>query len=97
MFKTYVISILQFPMKATQIPKFYMKKVNSLVYPFIWNSKREKVARNIVNLPYDRGGLNMTDIKTRCKANLILKIYNIERNLNQPWAMLYTYWLGITL
>ena len=74
-----------------------MKKVNSLVYPFIWNSKREKVARNIVNLPYDRGGLNMTDIKTRCKANLILNIYNIERKLNQPWAMLYTFWLGITL
>ena len=74
-----------------------MKKVYSLVYPFIWNSKREKVARNIVNLPYDRGWLNMTDIKTRCKAKLILNIYNIERKLNQPLAMLYYYWLDLTL
>ena len=95
--KTYVINILQFPMRAFHIPKFYVKKVNSLVYPFIWNSKREKVARDIVNLPYDRGGLNMTDIKTRCKANMIINICNIERKLNQPWAMLYTYWLGISL
>ena len=28
---------------------------------------------------------------------MIVNICNIESKLNQPWAMLYTYWLGITL
>ena len=97
MLKTYVISILQYCMRAFPLPKLYERKINSILYPFIWNSKREKLARNIINLPYDRGGLNMTDINLRSVANIIQIISKVEQKSEQPWAALYIYWLGLTL
>ena len=97
MLKTYVISILQFPLRAFLIPKGYDKKINGILYPYIRNSKREKIARNIINQTYDNGGLAMIDITLRSVANVLQNIANIEQKLNQPWALLHIYWFGIIL
>ena len=36
MLKTYVISILQYPMRAFNLPKGFDRKINALLYPYIW-------------------------------------------------------------
>ena len=97
MLKTYVISILQYPMRAFNLPKGFDRKINPLLYPYIWNSKREKLARRIINQSYENGGLMMTDIILRNHANTLINIANIELKSEQPWAALYIYWIGITL
>ena len=97
MLKTYVISILQFPLRAFLIPRGYDKKINGILYPFIWNSKREKIARDIINQTYENGGLAMIDITRRSIANILQNVANIEQKLNQPWALLYIYWFGLIL
>ena len=97
MLKTYVISILQYVMRAFSLPKNYVKKFNALLYPYIWNSKREKLARNIINQPVELGGLAMINIEIRNQANMLTNLRNIELKINQPWALLYVYWLGIQL
>ena len=97
MLKTHVISILQYSMRAFDLPKGFDKKIYALLYPYIWNSKREKLARRIINQSYDNGGLMMTDIILRNHANTLINIANIELKSKQPRAALYIYWIGITL
>ena len=89
MLKTYVISILQYPMRAFDLPKGFDKKFNALLYLYIWSSKREKLAQRIINQSYDKGGLMMTDIVLRNHLNTLINIANIELKINQPWAALY--------
>ena len=84
-------------MRAFDLPKGFDKKFNALLYQYIWNSKREKLARKIINQSYDNGGLMTTDIVLRSHVNMLINIANTELKLNQQWAALYIYWLGITL
>ena len=97
MLKTYVISILQYVMRAFSLPKNYVKKFNALFYLYIWNSKREKLARYIINQPVELDGLAMINIEIRNQANMLTNIRNIKLKINQPWALLYVYWFGIQL
>ena len=41
-----------------------IKRINTIVYNFIWNSKTDKVKRQIVQLDYCDGGLRMLDFET---------------------------------
>jgi len=58
----------------------FFKEVESLFYQFLWNSKVERIKRNMMIAPYHEGGLNMLDI--RCQ-NQALKLKWIERLINQ--------------
>jgi len=40
-----------------------MKEIKSILYEFLWDSKPEKIARNIIIQDYPNGGLKMIDIE----------------------------------
>ena len=46
------------------IPDIYHKEIEKKCYKFIWNGKPEKVKRNLIINSYERGGLQMIDIKS---------------------------------
>ena len=48
---------------AVSIPDHVIKTVNMLLYEFVWKGKRDKVKRDVIIQNYDRGGLNMVDLK----------------------------------
>ena len=63
------------------MPTNFAEKVNDVCFKFIWNFKPDKVKRQTIVLPVDKGGLNMVDftildkflkaawVKRFCKAD----------------------------
>ena len=83
----YVASILP-------VPDDVIKKVNSIIFKFLWDGK-DKVRRTIVINSVNEGGLNMTDFESQIhalKAAWIPRLYDKDNNLNQ---IPYFYFQGI--
>ena len=57
----YVASILTLPDNA------YIKKIQRLIYNFIWN-KTERIKRNVLIGTITKGGLSIVDIESKLKA-----------------------------
>ena len=93
----YVISLVQYQIKAFAIPGRYLRQMNMLMFKYVWNSRWEKKERKILVRSVNNGGLNMIDLKTRREADIISQIISIPQNMNQPWARLYVYWFGLLL
>ena len=66
----YALSSL--PNPATQT----VKRIEMLMYDFIWDGKPEKIKRDILTMGYESGGLNMIDLDNFIKS---LKICWIKR------------------
>ena len=64
-----------------------VKRINSILFNFLWSGKKYRIKRDIVFLPREMGGLGMTDLNCLLKAK---RISWITRTLldasNQNWA-----------
>ena len=67
--KTFGISLFIYIMQSIGISDEKLKKINTIIYRFIWNPRAEeskkvteKIKRVVVNKSYENGGLNMIDI-----------------------------------
>ena len=95
--KRYVISLVQYQIKAFAIPGRYLRKMNMLMFKYVWNSRWEKIERKILVRSLNNGGFNMIDLKKRREAYIFSQINSIPQNMNQHWACLYVYWFGLLL
>ena len=95
--KTYIIGLIQYHIKAFELPNRYLRKMNILMFKYIWGSNYEKISRKALTRSIENGGMAMIDLKSRRIADIINQITNINNNLNQPWACLYIYWFGLSL
>ena len=59
--KTLAISKLVYNTSVLKVPPNFAEKVNDICFQFIWNYKPDKVKRQTIVLPVDKGGLNMVD------------------------------------
>ena len=59
--KTLVISKLVYNTSVLKVPQNFAEKVNDICFKFIWNFKPDKVKRQTIVLPVDKGGLNMVN------------------------------------
>ena len=50
------------------MPPNFAEKVNDICFNFIWNFKPDKVKRQTIVLPVDKGGLNMVDFTILLKS-----------------------------
>ena len=46
----------------------FMNRVKNKMYKFIWNNKRDKIKRTIMNQEYKLGGCKMIDINVQNNA-----------------------------
>ena len=54
-----------YPMTVLQNPdKSYIKSIQSIFYDFLWDSKPDKIAHNLIIQDYPDGGLKMCRITT---------------------------------
>ena len=56
-----------------------IKKIDTLIFNFLWGSKRDKVKREVIKRKKDEGGLGLFDFSdylTSMKMNIIKKILN---------------------
>ena len=76
-----------------EISDFYIKRIESCLYAFIWNGKNDKVKRNILISDYEKGGLNMVHFKSVCEK---YKLKWIQKCLNPEsagWKSILQYYL----
>ena len=91
--KVYGISKINYISAAFQISEPYIKRLESILYSFIWKGKNDKVKRNTLIADYSQGGQRMLDIRT------ILMKYNIKfiqrylGNTNSNWKRIFEYFL----
>ena len=68
--KTFGISQIVFLMQSLKLELSDLKKINLLLYKFLWNRNfeaakaPERIAREIINLPIKLGGFGMVDIES---------------------------------
>jgi len=65
----------------------------SIMYHFLWNSKVERVKRNIMIAPYEDGGLKMLDIRSQSQALKIKWIDRLKCQLDNNKHDIWTAWL----
>ena len=75
----YVASLLPMPNEE------YIKKINKLIYNFIWNS-RDRIRRNVLISPIEYGGIGIVAVETKSKAltaSWVSRIINTDSNIHK--------------
>ena len=80
------------------LPDNIYKRINSIIFKFVWAGKNELVARKVCFLPLHQGGLGIVDFKDKVKA-LQLKFVTLicDDSYSPPWVYLARYFLGLQL
>ena len=79
--KTLAISYLVYDTYVLKVPSNFAEKVNDICFKFIWNFKPDKVKRQTIVLPVDKGGLNMVDfsiVDKSLKAAWVKRFYEAD-------------------
>ena len=66
-----------------------VKKLNNLLYSFVWDNKPDKVNRKLITNSYINGGLNMVDIDIFIKCQKVAWVKRLVQTPNTPWAKLF--------
>ena len=90
--KILLISQLIYLGTCYTMPPVYVKKLNKIIYSFLWKSKREKVKRAVVINPILQGGLGMVYVNAKLKSLRLSWIPKILQDKKQPWKFLCLFW-----
>ena len=89
--KTLAISKLVYNTSVLSTPPDFPKQVNESCFKFIWNFKPDKIKRNTIIGPLDKGELNMIDFKMidkALKAAWVKRLY--DATPNSKWCSLFS-------
>ena len=90
--KTLAISKLNHLFIALPTPdRNILKKLESLIFGFIWNGKPDKINRKKITLSYSMGGLNMVEISKFISALKVTWVHRMYLNNDAPWVNLASY------
>lgn len=70
-------------------PKWVFDRFNKLVWPFLWGSKIETVARKTLHCDISKGGLGIIDLEVKCRAlRIALVISSLEQRESKVYCLL---------
>ena len=95
--KTYILSILQYFLKIFPLSKWKEKRINKITFNYLWNNKKEKIARKVLYRSTYDGGIAVPNLECRSQANFIQTLRLMNENIDQPWTALFIYWFGFKL
>ena len=83
------ISQITNAIEALCVSEEHIKRVNDILFNFLWSGKKCKIKKEICFLPKEEGGLNMVDIKTLIKVKRVQWIIRcLKDHSGQPWSKL---------
>ena len=87
--KTFILSSFNHIFTSLPAPcTILLRKLNNLLYSFLWDDKPDKIKRKFVTNSYLHGGLNMVDIDTFIKCQKLTWVKRLIQTPNAPWAKL---------
>ena len=93
--KTLAIPQIQFLFNMIYIPDNVIKKIDELVYNFLWNSKPPKIKKSTIIAPIKEGGLGMIDTQTIHQSAKISWIKRLLQPNDSKWKTLMLYMLNL--
>ena len=69
--KSFLVSQIIYNAQMILMPQNVIKQINTLLYTFLWNGKRDKVKRKVICMKYNFGGLKMVDLNTLFQSFLL--------------------------
>ena len=92
--KTFLLSQLVFLMQSLSLPENVLNSINSLFFRYIWKKKNtntrafEKVKRTTLCNSFDKGGINMINVKDMQNSFLLSWIINLLDSKNELWSII---------
>ena len=87
--KSLALSQLVHLLMVLPAPKEFLSDIQKAFFRFIWDKGRDKIKRNIMYLPHDKGGLSVPNIELFSKTIKLVWIKKLmDINDTSPWKML---------
>ena len=83
--KSFLVSQIIYNAQMILMPAKIVKRVNSLLFSFLWNSKKDKIKRKVVCMNYELGGLKMVDLESLLQSFLLKWILYYFSPVNSKW------------
>ena len=91
--KTLALPKLIYLAGIIEVPPYVIKKVEKLLYKFVWKSK-DRIKRKVLIKPIEEGGLGMIDIVSQFNALKAAWMTRILQNKDTNWSKLARFYLG---
>ena len=88
------VSKLLYLTRVLVTPNWVLDKYNRLIWPFLWGSKIETVARTTLHCPVPKGGLNITDFRVKGEALSLASVLSITNDSESNCFYLTKYFIG---
>ena len=76
------------------VPDWVIAKLSSLIVEFMWSNKRHLVSKQVLCMPFERGGLNIVNICNKINAQRIVWISKMLTS-NHKCSVLFNYFIGL--
>ena len=83
------LSLFWYLASFTYLPPTTIKAINQRVFSFIWQKKREWLARSSVTQRSPHGGLGLVDIPRKIQSLHVLWIRRLVEHEHLPWAYFF--------
>ena len=67
---TLALSGLWYTGSVVPLPAWAEKRINWIIFDFLWSGKNEQIKREVCYLSYELGGLKVVNVALKCKALL---------------------------
>ena len=84
------ISKLVYNTSVFTVPPNFAENVNDICFKFIWNIKPDKVKRQTIILPVDKGGLNIVDFTILDKSLKAAWVKRLQEADGSNWCSAFS-------
>ena len=86
--ETFITSQFQHIISVIDFPEFYIKQIETIIYNFVWNGKRDKIKRSTLRKRKELGGLKAPDFRCIIQAAKLKWLFRLLNPDGKPWKSL---------
>ena len=95
---TLTLSGLWYTGSVIPLPAWAEKRINRIIFDFLWSGKNEQIKHEMCYLPYELGGLKVVNVALKCKALIARSVVVItDSQYKAKWVHLARYFIGRAL
>lgn len=94
--KAEVLASLTYLATTFPIPHRFMVTLRKIIFQFIWRGQHEKLKREIMYRPLEKGGKGVPDIESKLKSMFVTPIIKacLKPEVGPSWAHFALFWVG---
>ena len=88
------LSQLLYNMNVIVTPEYVLKEVETCIYDFLWKGKRDKIKRVCMINDYSKGGIRVTDIRSKLTALKASWVKRLDIGTFARWKLIPYFYLN---